>query len=156
MKHSVLKNVIKIIICICYFSLSQLGWVSSAQAATSSIQWQGLAGYSVTATYSYEELPNGQVIHEQGRGFTNKLKALQVQFYDSTGQLIYQHDDIKDGVSQGKYFELNLDPTTQEISGRIDIGGENTEELFLRGTVNEGLSLMQIDASGEEFVLDHD
>ena len=130
-------------------------------AATQHFQWQGLKGYKVTGDYVYDAQTHfkpdaDQIIHEQGKGLTNQLEALQVRFYDPTGKLIYQHDDIVDGVSSGKYFELNLDPTTQELSGKLDIGGENAQELFLGGTVNDGLTLIEIDAAGVERILDRD
>lgn len=150
-----------IIISIWMLSVSLLIYPMPATAATRHFQWQGLKGYKVTGDYVYDTHTHyrgnaSQIIHEQGRGQTNQIEALQVRFYDPTGKLIYQHDDIVNGVSSGKYFVLNLNPTTQELSGKLDIGGENIQELFLGGTVNGGLALIEIDAAGVEQILDRD
>ncbi|GAB4234300.1 MAG: hypothetical protein Kow0049_18170 [Stanieria sp.] len=52
------------------------------------------------------------------------------------------------------YFEFHFDTATQKLFGNIDLGGELSGELFLKGTVNQKLSLIEIEPSGKEHLID--
>ena len=130
--------------------------VTSVEAVTRGFRWNGLNGYSVTGTYTYDDTIDGRMIREKGKGKTNRLQSLKVSFYNSSGKLLYDREDIIDGESLGKYFEFNLDTATQQLFGSIDVGGENYGELFLKGRIDDGLSLIKIDSSGKEYLLDSD
>jgi hypothetical protein len=95
-----------------------------------------------------------KVISEKGIGKTNILQSLAVTFYTPSGELISHYEDIVNGVAKGHYFEFNFDTETQQIVGFIDIGGEVAGETYLKGTINDNLSLFSIDNSGLETILD--
>jgi len=145
--------------------------MTPAEAVTQNFQWTGSTGYSVRGTFSYDETTATKIISEKGAGQTNNLKSLTVTFYTPSGEPIhgaykprpsragtapYQYENVVDGKSQGNYFEFNFAPTTKQLFGSIDLGGEQSGELFLKGTVERELSLIEIEPSGDEHLLDSD
>jgi hypothetical protein len=131
-------------------------FLTPAEAVTQDFQWTGSTGYSVRGTFSYDETTATKIISEKGSGQTNNLKSLTVTFYSPSGEPIHQYENVVDGNSQGNYFEFNFAPTTQQLFGKIDLGGEQSGELFLKGTVERELSLIEIEPSGDEHFLDSD
>jgi hypothetical protein len=127
---------------------------NSAKAATHEFQWTGQGGYSAKGTFSYDEKMPLKTISEKGAGKTNTLKSLQVTFYSPKGELINTYKNVVEGVVRGNYFEFNFDLATQKIFGTIDIGGESSGEIYLKGTSDENLSLINVDGSGLERITD--
>ncbi|MBE9167990.1 hypothetical protein IQ238_10835 [Pleurocapsales cyanobacterium LEGE 06147] len=125
-------------------------FMTPAEAVTRDFQWTGSTGYSVRGTFSYDETTATKIISEKGAGQTNNLKSLTVTFYAPSGEPIHQYENVVDGKSQGNYFEFNFDPATQQLFGSIDLGGEQSGELFFKSTVNQKLSLIEIEPSGDE------
>lgn len=125
-------------------------------ALTQDFQWNGSTGYFVKATFTYDEKTATKIISERGAGSTNQLQSLVVTFYSPTGDTIHQYENVIDGESKANYFEFNFDTTTQKPFGNLDLGGELSEEIFLKGTIDEQLSLIEIDPSGKELILDRD
>lgn len=123
---------------------------SPALAVTKTLQFNTESGYRVDAVFSYDQAKNLETIREQGHGKTEAIKSMQVSFYKSSGELIADYNNIVDGVVTGNYFEFNFNPTTQQLSGNLDIGGEATGEIYLKGKVEEGLSLIEVSKSGEK------
>ena len=124
--------------------------VAIAEGVTMNFQWTGKKGYSAEVIFSYDEglMPN-QII-EEGRGKTKIIEDLTVSFYDPAGQLLGIYDNIKQGISQDPYFKFNFDPQQQKITGLIDLGGDSSGEIYLKGIVQENLRLFKIDRSGKE------
>lgn len=129
-------------------------FISPAIATTQEIQLNSLEGYVVKTTFSYDKEQGSAMIKEQGVGKTNAIDWMKVSFYNPSGELIATYDNIVDGVSQGNYFEFNFEPATQQLSGNIDLGGEFAGEMYLKGEVEQGLSLIEVAATGEEKVVD--
>ena len=69
--------------------------------------------------------------------------------------MIASYDNIVDGVVQGNYFEFNYDPDTQQLLGKVDLGGESPGEIYLKGDADNGLTLIMVEPTGEEKVMDH-
>ena len=126
----------------------------TAIATTQDLQINSTAGYTIEARFSYDETKNIEVIRESGRGKTQAIDSLVVSFYNPAGEMIASYDNITDGIATGEYFEFNFDPTTQQLLGEIDLGGESAGEMYLKGEVDRELSLIEIDASGEEKAID--
>ena len=57
-------------------------------------------------------------------------------------------------MSQSPYFQFNFDPQHQKIMGLIDLGGDSSGEIYLKGIVQENLKLFKIDQAGEETIYD--
>ena len=125
-----------------------------AIATTQDLQINSTAGYTIQARFSYDEAQNIEVIRESGKGKTQAIDSLVVSFYNPAGEIIASYDNITDGVATGEYFEFNFDLTTQQLLGQIDLGGESAGEMYLKGEVDGELSLIEIDASGEEKAID--
>ena len=125
----------------------------AAYATTQQIQLDSMNGYKIEATFSYEDL-SIEAIAERGRGKTKVVDSLEVSFYNPSGEAIASYNNIVDGVARGNYFEFNFDPTTQKLWGEIDLGGELPGEMYLKGDADRGLSLIEVEASGEERVID--
>jgi hypothetical protein len=152
---SSLKNgVIILLLSIFIFLLGGLMSISPAHAITIDFQWTGSTGYLAKGSFSYDETKAPKIISEKGSGKTNILESLVVTFYTPSGELISRYEDIVDGVAKGNYFEFNFDTETQQLFGVIDIGGEVSGETYLKGTINDNLSLFSIDNSGLEKILD--
>jgi hypothetical protein len=131
-----------------------IGEIAIAEAITMNFQWTGEKGYSAKVVFSYDEQVNSdQIIQERG-GMTKIIQDLTVSFYNSTGQLLGTYDNIKQGVSQFPYFKFNFDPQHQKVIGLIDLGGDSSGEVYLKGIVQENLKLFKIDQSGKEIIYD--
>ncbi|AFZ36981.1 hypothetical protein Sta7437_3480 [Stanieria cyanosphaera PCC 7437] len=152
-----LKNLlINLLIVILIVLVSDLTFITQAKAVTQNFQWTGSTGYCAKATFTYDETTATKIISEQGAGRTNQLKSLIVTFYTPAGETIHQYENVVNGETRGNYFEFNFDTATQKLFGNIDLGGELSGELFLKGTVNQQLSLIEIEPSGEEHLIDTD
>ena len=134
--------------------LANLCFPMTAIAITQDFQINSTAGYTVKARFSYDETKNIGVIRESGKGKTQAIDSLVVSFYNRAGEIIASYENIADGVATGNYFEFNFDPATQQLLGEIDLGGESAGEIYLKGEVDRELSLIEIDASGEEKAID--
>lgn len=134
--------------------ITSLGIIYPATAITQDVQLTTTTGYLIETTFSYDKGQNPLVIREQGAGKTNVLDSLQVKFYKPSGELIASYDNIVNGVVTGTYFEFNFDPATQQLSGNLDLGGEVSGEMYLKGGLTQGLSLIEVDATGEEKIID--
>ncbi len=130
-------------------------FIPPATAATQIFQWQGAQGYTVKGIFEYNN-ERSPVISQQGAGQTENLQSLTVSFYDPTDKLIHTYNNVNDGVAKGNYFEFHFDPTTQKLMGNIDLGGEVAGETYLKGTVGRELSLIEVDSSGKERIIDRD
>ena len=126
----------------------------SAIAITQDLQINSTAGYTIQARFSYEDTEDIGVIRESGKGETQAIDSLVVSFYNPAGEMIASYDNITDGVATGEYFEFNFDPATQQLLGEIDLGGESAGEMYLKGEADRELSLIEIDAAGEEKAID--
>ncbi|MGV2829768.1 hypothetical protein [Myxosarcina sp. GI1(2024)] len=131
-------------------------FIAPVAAATQTFQWQGAKGYVVRGTFEYDENGQPQPIAEEGAGQTERLQSLTVSFYDPTNKLIDTYKNVNDGLAKGNYFEFHFDPTTQQLMGNIDLGGEFAGETYLKGTVGKELSLIEVEPSGAERILDRD
>ncbi|WP_319418689.1 hypothetical protein [Pleurocapsa sp. FMAR1] len=131
-----------------------LCFISPATAVTQKLQLNSAAGYIVETTFSYDENQTPMIIKEQGVGKTNVIDSMKVSFYKPSGEIIASYDNIVDGVSQGTYFEFNFAPTTQKLLGNIDLGGESIGEMYLKGEIEQGLSLIEVETTGEEKIID--
>ncbi len=138
--------VIAVIISLCF--------ISPATAITQKLQLNSATGYIVETTFSYNENQTPIVIKEKGLGKTNAIDSMKVSFYKPSRELIASYDNIVNGVSQGNYFEFNFDPKTQQLSGNIDLGGESIGEMYLKGEIEQRLSLIQVETTGEEKIID--
>ncbi len=135
---------------IIFFSLC---CIYPAVAITQNLEMSSTRGYTIKTTFSYDE-PNLITISEHGTGTTNVLKNLTVSFYAPSGAMIANYNNIIDGTGQNNYFEFNYDPATQQLLGKIDFGGESAGEMYLKGEVGQELSLIEVEASGKEKVVD--
>ena len=131
-----------------------LCYISPVNAVTQKLQINTANGYKVETTFSYDAASNSGAIAEQGKGATQAIDNLTVSFYDPSGSMVASYDNIVDGIAQGNYFEFNYDPATQKLLGEIDLGGEFTGEMYLKGNVDQELSLIMVKPSGEEEVID--
>ena len=129
-------------------------FVSSAIAATQSIQLNSIKGYKVETTFSYSDDAIPLTIKEQGQGKTNTVNSMQISFYDPAGKLIATYDNIVDSIARGNYFEFNFDPATQKMLNEIDLGGESAGEIYLKGDIEQGLALIEVSATGKEKEID--
>jgi len=134
--------------------INAVGEIAIAEAVTTKCYWTGEKGYSAEVIFSYDEQLIPSQIIEEGRGMTKIIQDLKVYFYNSTGQLLGTYDNIKQGVSQFPYFKFNFDPQQQKVIGLIDLGGDSSGEIYLKGIVHENLKLFKIDQSGKEIIYD--
>ena len=134
--------------------INAVGEIAIAEAVTTKCYWTGEKGYSAEVIFSYHEKLMPSQIIEEGRGMTKIIQDLTVSFYNSTGQLLGTYDNIKQGVSQFPYFKFNFDPQHRKIIGLIDLGGDSSGEVYLKGIVQENLKLFKIDQSGKETIYD--
>ncbi|MEQ8468338.1 hypothetical protein [Coleofasciculus sp. E1-EBD-02] len=126
----------------------------AAEAMTVNFTWQGNQGYLATGTFNYDEKTAPAILSEKGVGTTQALESLTVSFADPSNHPIKTYNTINDGVSTGKYFQFNFNTMTQDIIGSIDIGGELPGDIYLKGTVDTDLSLIQVFDSGAEKIVD--
>ena len=134
--------------------INVVGEIAIAEAVTMNIQWTGEKGYSAKIVFSYDEPLNFDQIIEEGRGKAKIIQDLTVSFYNPAGQFLGSYDNIKQGVSQFPYFKFNFDPQKQQVTGLIDLGGDSSGEIYLKGIVEENLKLFKIDQSGKETIYD--
>ena len=130
--------------------------IKSVEAMTQSFQWTGKTGYSAQGKFSYDEAEVSETISEQGVGKTDTLKSLIVTFYSPSGEPITTYKNVVNGMAQGNYFEFHFDPVKQKLFGQIDLGGEFSGEMYLKGTVDRELSLIEVESSGIDRTLDQD
>ena len=129
-------------------------WVNNAQAVTVNFEWQGSTGYKAKGTLSYDEETVPKIITEQGEGTTNYVDNFSISIYNSEDQLIAAYDNVKNKLANGKYFQLNFNTQTKQLIGKIDVGGESSGEIYLKGKVKEGLSLFQVTKLNSDMMLD--
>jgi hypothetical protein len=134
-------------------AIATLCFVPVANAVTQNLQFNSPKGYTIETFFSYDAA-NSKAIAEHGRGKANILDSLKVNFYDPAGKAIASYDNIVDGIVRGDYFEFNYDPATQQLKGELDLGGESAGEMYLKGEANGDLSLIWIEESGEEQIID--
>ena len=109
-------------------------------------------GYRLESNFSYQV--SERTIAERGKGKTKAIDLLQVRFYNPDGEMMASYDNIIDGIARGEYFEFNYDPDTQQLIGNIDLGGESAGEIYLKGNIEEGLTLIEVEPTGEEIPMD--
>ena len=131
-----------------------LCWGMPVAVAVQEINFSGDRGYQVQTTFSYDETKNASEIAAQRKGATKVVDYLQVSFYDPAGKLIASYDNIVDNIVQGNYFEFHYDPIKQQLVGEIDLGGESPGEMYLKGNVDEELSLITVESPGSEKIID--
>ena len=134
--------------------INVVGEIAIAEAVTMNFQWTGEKGYSAKIVFSYDEPLNFDQIIEEGRGKAKIIQDLTVSFYNPAGQFLGSYDNIKQGVSQFPYFKFNFDPQKQQVTGLIDLGGDSSGEIYLKGIVEENLKFFKIDQSGKETIYD--
>jgi hypothetical protein len=134
--------------------INVVGEIAIAEAVTTKCHWVGEKGYSAEVIFSYDEQLMPHQIIEKGRGKTEIIQDLTVSFYNPTGQFLGTYDNIKQGVSQFSYFKFNFDPQQQKVIGLIDLGGDSSGEVYLKGIVQENLKFFKIDQSGKEIIYD--
>ena len=144
----------KILTAIAIALVTGLIFIDSAEAVTNTFEWTGASGYSMKGSFTYDETIAPETITEHGSGKTQALQSLTVTFYAPSGETIHTYENAIDGIATGNYFEFNFDPVRQQPYGNIDLGGEFSGEMYLKGIVNEELSLIEVKQSGEERVID--
>ena len=134
--------------------INLVGEIAIAEAVTMKFQWTGEKGYSAKVVFSYDEPLSSDQIVEENQGKTRIIENLTVSFYSPAGQSLGTYENIQKGVSQAPYFRFNFDPQQQQIIGSIDLGGDSSGEIYLKGIVQENLKLFKIDQSGKETIYD--
>jgi hypothetical protein len=134
--------------------INVVGEIAIAEAITMNFQWTGEKGYSAKVVFSYDEQVNSDQIIEENKGKAKIIQNLTVSFYNPAGQSLGTYENIQKGVSQAPYFRFNFDPQQQQIIGSIDLGGDSSGEIYLKGIVQEKLKLFKIDQSGKETIYD--
>ncbi|MCC0179522.1 hypothetical protein I4641_21415 [Waterburya agarophytonicola K14] len=130
-------------------------WIAfPALAVTQKLQFNTPAGYTVKTTFSYDETQKPKMIRERGNGKTEVLDSLKISFYNPSGELMANYNNVVEGIATGTYFEFNFDPATQQILGKIDLGGESAGQMYLKGEAEGELSLIEVTQSGSEKVID--
>lgn len=143
----------KLAICLATITIAIFSFIPAASAVTQELHLESQQGYTIEAKFSYPS-QTARAIAERGEGATKAIDSLKVSFYDPEGKAIASYDNIVDGVARGKYFEFNYDPATKQLKGVIDLGGESAGEIYLKGEVSSSLSLIRVEQSGEEKVID--
>ncbi len=144
---------VRIVTNLVIFLAISLYFIAPATAITQKLQLYSTTGHIIKTTFSYDQTPDLTPIKEQGTGKTQILDTLTISFYQPSGELIATYNNIVNGVVTGNYLEFNFDPATKKLLGNLDLGGELAGEMYLKGNVEEGLSLVEITASGEERVI---
>lgn len=127
--------------------------VAPAIAVTEELQFNSTTGYKAKTIFTYDENKNVASIEEQGKGKTQIVDYLKIDFYQPSGKLMATYNNIVDGVSTGNYFKFNFDPKTKKLTGNVDLGGELVGEVYLKGEVEQGLSLIEVTNLGEEIII---
>jgi hypothetical protein len=123
-------------------------------AVTIDFQWSGDRGYTAKGSFSYDQTKAPAIFSEKGSGKMQVLENFQVSFYDSDGQEVARYNNVREGFSQTDYFQFNFNTKTGQVFGAIDLGGEATGETYLKGVVNDNLSLFRVDSG--DVVMDED
>ncbi len=98
--------------------------VNPAQAIDINFSWQGDKGYSATGDFSYDETKAPTFISESGAGQTKFLQSFSVSFFDPAGKLLESGSSVVNGVSSDRFFRLDFDSLSKNISVLdADIGG---------------------------------
>jgi hypothetical protein len=144
---------------ICFIALSlllggQFFSVPAAEAVTLNLQWTGETGYSATAIFSYEEKTAPTMITEEGIGPTQHLESLVVKVYNPGGELMANYENVAGNRAYGHYFQFHFNRESGQLVGTLDIGGEETDEFYLKGKAGENLSLYQVGKSGRDRLID--
>jgi hypothetical protein len=142
-----------VILAIALSKFIYFGGMLPAEAITQDFQVNGDHGYRIETSFSYDQAQQPKAIAEHGAK-AKVLDSLKVRFYAPDGKMIASYDNIVDGIIQSNYFEFNYDLETQQLLGKVDIGGESAGEMYLKGDVAQGLSLIMVEPSGEERVVD--
>jgi len=132
--------------------VTSLIFILPVNAVEGNFEMSSDLGYRLETSFNYD-LAENKAIAEQGKGKTKAIDSLQVRFYNPDGKMIASYNNIVDGVAQGKYFEFNYDPNTQKLIGNLDLGGESAGEIYLKGNVEAGLSLIEVEPTGEEITM---
>ena len=143
------QNLAVKLVTLAILALINFAWVSPANAVNRDFQLSSDRGYRLETNFDYE-LADGKEIAERGKGKTKAIDSLQVRFYNPDGEMIASYDNIVDGIARGEYFEFNYDPNTQQLIGNIDLGGESAGEMYLKGNIEKGLTLIEVESTGEE------
>jgi hypothetical protein len=141
------------ILAIALIKFINFGEILPAEAITQDFQVNGDRGYRMETSFSYDQAQQQKAIAEHGAK-AKVLDSLKVRFYAPDGKMIASYDNIVDGIIQGNYFEFNYDLETQQLRGKVDLGGESAGEMYLKGDVDRGLSLIRVEPSGKERVVD--
>jgi hypothetical protein len=128
--------------------------IAPAGARTLDFRWSGGAGYTASGSVEYDEMKAPAVIDENGPGKTKILDRLSITFRDPSGREIARYDDVMNGVAKTEYFQFHFDTRTGELFGAIDLGGESAGEFYLKGIVNDNLSLFRVE--GNDIAMDED
>jgi hypothetical protein len=128
-----------------------MGNIPPASARTIQFQWSGDSGYQMRGWFAYDEKTAPVVIHEEGAGKTRAIANLSLFFIDREGRSLDRYDNVVDGVSKANYFQVNFDRRTGEFFGAIDLGGESAGENYLKGIVDQDLSLFFVE-NGDQVV----
>ena len=128
-------------------------WILPAYGTTQKLQIKSDNGYRVTTVFSYDETKSLGAIAEQGRGTTKAVDYLKVSFYDPSGSMVASYDNIVNGIAQGTYFNFHYDLIRQKLIGEIDLGGESAGEIYLKGNIDQELSLIKVEYSGKEEIV---
>ncbi|MGL6338406.1 MAG: hypothetical protein ACRC80_04615 [Waterburya sp.] len=144
---------VKIVTNLVIFLAISLCFIAPAVAVTQELQFHSTTGHIIKTTFSYDQIPDVTPIKEQGTGKTQIVDTLTISFYKPSGELIATYDNIVDGIVTGNYLEFNFDPATKKLLGNLDLGGELAGEMYLKGNVEAGLSLIEVSASGEERII---
>ena len=148
------KSFVKLITCWAIAIIISFLLIFPATALTQDLQFNGSTGYQVKARFSYNKTQTSEMIAEHGLGKTHILDSMEVSFYAPSGEKIKTYENVIDGVATGTYFEFNFDPEMQQLLGNLDLGGELPGEMYLKGNIARGISLIKVDTSGEEKVID--
>lgn len=148
------KVIISLLLIILTFCYGKGELVAPAEAKTINFSWQGDKGYVAKGYFNYDEKLAPEIITEKGIGKSQVLDTLKITFYNPSGKTIETYDDVKDGNIQTHYLQLKFDPKTKKFQGKIDLGGELIGDLYLKGIVEQDLSLIKVESSGIEYTLD--
>ena len=147
-RNSAVKLATTVAIALITFAL-----VLPASAVERNFELNSDRGYRLESNFSYN-LAKDKTIAERGKGKTKAIDTLQVRFYNPDGEMIASYDNVVDGIARGEYFEFNYDPNTQQLIGNLDLGGESAGEIYLKGGIEEGLTLIEVEPTGEEVTID--
>lgn len=116
------------------------------ETVTFNFFWEGVGGYSVQGSFSYDKEQNNAVIT------SNNLEFLKVAFFDPNKKLLKSYINVENGQDTGldPYLEFNFDPSKNSLFGALDVGegnlvGEN--DFYLHGDIKSNLELRNLDTN---------